>query len=836
MGRWHDVDCVSPAASERILWKLISASHLVFARCEETVEKTPRVFRCWLRSWTPSFLPLPFELPQRIKTRQRYYSYARQFLCYFYRIHHAARGWHEKTEDLSSLQLTATQVAMMDFVWAGFTDLQTECDKTSVCLDVPDSLLENLFQLIAMFWTDLREDGALESSAIANFSGVLGLHPRELVYRRAYDYTPYLSALIWVGRLVLLEYSLPLRPYSYLKLPWPARTSYPDQGRRLRDQLRPKYLQRGSLAPIGYLIERLQHGRAIARREGPRTNISWSIDASVLSIAKSEITMPAFRHTIHASVARAQQQAHDLLFGWWPDVQLAAVKDNLAIHQHGYSFLADPVNQLQNSFRVLSQRAFSPAEGFSLTSRGRQKAIRYLYGRDRLVRFLYGAIHLTSGMPARSEELRMIRWADTASVPRNVFVYRGQIILIFSYNKANTSRNNSFYIVRSPCPAVQHVLFMYLAYIRPFCDFLSRQLQIVTAPYSNLHLFTVHSEAVACFSTQACLKSLRESTPECPVQLSTSLYRQIAISIAKKHLPSLVQPFDPHTPQDYNGFLRLLAFQSGHKPQTHAGTYALEHEFPAKLQPELINRYLENSRAWHHFTLTRDEDVIDANVDCNLQPISQKFEALGYNPDQEGAPYSFTSYNDDSFTSSDEEHAYRSRAAFVINPLPRVVAVSVPRRQKAQHQEQFKPVLGPQRSSLKRKRQARKLSKGPDNPDSDDQNPIRKRGQRCDHVKPDIFFATSPTLIGSDPCGDRFEEEPVVAVDQDSNSASQDKDVEEEQQFQVKRIIDRRIVRGRHVQYQVEWENYPNPTDFTWEPLQQLREDVPEIVDAFERT
>ena len=68
---------------------------------------------------------------------------------------------------------------------------------------------------------------------------------------------------------------------------------------------------------------------------------------------------------------------------------------------------------------------------------------------DHLVRLLYASMHITSGMPARGEELRTIRWGDTVSVPRNVLIYKGQIILIFSYNKANNNTNNSFYIVQS---------------------------------------------------------------------------------------------------------------------------------------------------------------------------------------------------------------------------------------------------------------------------------------------------------------------------------------------------------------------------------------------------
>lgn len=208
---------------------------------------------------------------------------------------------------------------------------------------------------------------------------------------------------------MILEYSLPLKRYSHLRIPWPDRASYGDQAKRLRDQIRPKYLQQGSLSPIGYLIERLQHGRAIAKREGPRTNISWSLDGQTLGIAGSQIHMHQFRRTIHYVIARTQQQVEDLLFSWWPEVKLEKIRDSLSTHRLGYSFLADLENKLQSSFRVLSRRAFSKEGGFSLRKAGRVKAMDYHRGRDRLVRLLYAAIHLTSGMPARGEELTMLR-------------------------------------------------------------------------------------------------------------------------------------------------------------------------------------------------------------------------------------------------------------------------------------------------------------------------------------------------------------------------------------------------------------------------------------------
>ena len=163
---------------------------------------------------------------------------------------------------------------MMNHIWNHLSAVSEQEDRGVLLQPSLDSVYENLFQLLVMFWTDLSHDGNMNRSAIMHFSGVLGIHPTELCFRKPYDYTPFISALLWVGRLIILEYALPLTPYNHLRAPWPERTAYPDQAQRLREHIRPKYLQRGSLAPAGYLIERLQHGRAIARREGPRTNIS----------------------------------------------------------------------------------------------------------------------------------------------------------------------------------------------------------------------------------------------------------------------------------------------------------------------------------------------------------------------------------------------------------------------------------------------------------------------------------------------------------------------------------------------------------------------------------
>jgi hypothetical protein len=136
---------------------------------------------------------------------------------------------------------------MIDFVYTAAAGLNSQ-DAGAFTV-----LAENLFQLFAMFWTDISKDGKMETCALVHFNGVLGIYPRELAYQTAYGFTPTLSAMAWIGRLLLLEYALPLEAYSHLKISWPSRTQYPDQVQRLRDQIHSKYMRKGCFSPLGYI-------------------------------------------------------------------------------------------------------------------------------------------------------------------------------------------------------------------------------------------------------------------------------------------------------------------------------------------------------------------------------------------------------------------------------------------------------------------------------------------------------------------------------------------------------------------------------------------------------
>ena len=84
-------------------------------------------------------------------------------------------------------------------------------------------------------------------------------------------------------------------------------------------------------------------------------------------------------------------------------------------------------------------------------------------------------IHFTGGMPGRSIEIGSIKWCNTRTALRNVFMLHGRLLVVLEYQKAQYSTNRAFYVVRALPPLVSQLLFCYLAFVQPFAESLSHQ-------------------------------------------------------------------------------------------------------------------------------------------------------------------------------------------------------------------------------------------------------------------------------------------------------------------------------------------------------------------------
>jgi hypothetical protein len=87
LGAWAGEDFVSPVADEVKLQQLVQLLDQIFDRCNQTVAATPRLLRCWLRSYTQQeYFPKPFTLPRKSRTQKKYRAFWKQFICFAFRV------------------------------------------------------------------------------------------------------------------------------------------------------------------------------------------------------------------------------------------------------------------------------------------------------------------------------------------------------------------------------------------------------------------------------------------------------------------------------------------------------------------------------------------------------------------------------------------------------------------------------------------------------------------------------------------------------------------------------------------------------------------------------
>jgi len=126
-------------------------------------------------------------------------------------------------------------------------------------------IIEKMFAVTISFIRENFMQGDGRDTPLLYFSAVLGIDLRGKKLRPSYNYTPCLAGIIWIARLITLEYALPKVAYEYEHLP--DRSYYPDHLARVQE-IRRMYLVEGSGSPMSALIGLLVYGFAAAKWEG----------------------------------------------------------------------------------------------------------------------------------------------------------------------------------------------------------------------------------------------------------------------------------------------------------------------------------------------------------------------------------------------------------------------------------------------------------------------------------------------------------------------------------------------------------------------------------------
>ncbi|KAH7471776.1 hypothetical protein FOMA001_g13799 [Fusarium oxysporum f. sp. matthiolae] len=364
-----------------------------------------------------------------------------------------------------------------------------------------EEVLELLFGLIMEFSTEEVIDGRPASTLLVYFSGILGFTADLNSFLPARSYTSNLAALIYIQRLLFLEYALPARGYATLGI-----TRRPRTGQvPLLQKTRLEYLVLGSQSPFEELFSLLAYGRAIAGSETPAFLLRWSDDSQTVSY-KDEISvnLEQFRRLPMTLLERAETLSGQLMYGWKPPCDLSSVKDDISNTTHGFSFVSHPKNDLTEAYLELSLKACT-SQASPLSRKGkwhRGAILAFLKKEEALREILADLMLMTCGGQPRSPDLLEVRVRNHGTAERSFYVYNGFMIYVTRSHKAKRSTNREFIVARFFPFQVGQLLYTYLVYIRPFVDMLAREHE----PYYNdcceqcdaMHMFwSVHARRLS---------------------------------------------------------------------------------------------------------------------------------------------------------------------------------------------------------------------------------------------------------------------------------------------------------------------------------------------------
>jgi hypothetical protein len=481
-------------------------------------------------------------------------------------------------------------------------------EETTIAEDLSmNQLLELIFQLSMTFSTQRFIDGQAASSLLVYFSGVLGFSVDAQRFLPAKNYTPYLSGLIYIQRLLFLEHVLPLRAYPHLGIPRRVRSR---QHERL-NAVRQRYMVTGSESALDEFLSLRDYGRVIARTDPPSFLLRWSDDGETVFYGDEfSVTMSRFRGLVEYFLSQAEVLCTSLLFGLNSAVDLTQVKDDMTNTQAGFSFIQHPDNGLAYAHLKLSTQACTTARNGLVREGGWDWKAVFAYRKrvEALEEIILGGLYTACGQVPRASELLSLECENGSSTERGIYVWNGSLIYVTWHHKAKRATNHEFVVARFMPVRLGHVVYTYLVYIRRFVHLLEREQphppHTPAAAASAERLLFRSGPALGRPWKSSRLKTvLTKATVEVwRRSVNSQLYRQLSIGITEKHVKEVFQPFNRYDDRGATAERNVVfAWQSGHRPIQRATTYGLDGAFPLKLQPALLQAYEWASVRWHEF-------------------------------------------------------------------------------------------------------------------------------------------------------------------------------------------------------------------------------------------
>jgi hypothetical protein len=482
-----------------------------------------------------------------------------------------------------------------------------------------NEFLELIFQLCLSICTETFDDGQPDSTLLVYFSGVLGFSADCRGFLLAKQYCPYLSGLIYIQRLLLLERALPLQAYSSIGI---EKCPQGKQSERF-GTIRRKFMVLGSQSPLDELLSLRNYGLCIARTEPPSTHFQWSDDGETLSCGDLLLSMEKFRKLPAYFIENAEKICNSLMFGLEPSVDLTIIKDSLVNFQEGYSFVTHQKNNLSKSYLELLVRAYtSHGDGLSNNGQWNKKSVDvYLKLVTQLEEQLAGGLYTACGQCPRASELLSLQCESDFSTPCGISIWNGFVIYLLRNNKSKRLTNREFFVARFLPLRLGRVMYKYLTCIRRVAAILRREQLGWPQSYTPQRLL-FHSNGRPWPPSRLTLILEQATTEVWQQKVNIRLYRQISIAITERHVLEVHLPLNRYDDESTDADLNVaFSWQSGHRPLQRGITYGLNGAFPDRLQPALLRAYQWTSTLWHQFIRQPSREIGSHSTTATSQSI-----------------------------------------------------------------------------------------------------------------------------------------------------------------------------------------------------------------------
>ena len=470
-----------------------------------------------------------------------------------------------------------------------------------------ETILELLFGVCISLCKEHPIDSHPSSMTLHFFSGILGFSKSLDAFLPARSFTSHLSALIYIQRLLFLEYALPLRAYSSLGIKRRPRNQQLDR----LNPIRKSYMVIGSESSFEEFFTLRSYGRVMARSDTPPFLLRWSEDGQTVHWgSSSKLSMDQMRLLLRRLIEQAAEICDELLFGLECSVDLSKIKDDITNSKRGFSFVTHPENDLADEYLKLFRRACTADQGKLSSTKGQWnwKAVCGYLAKEKQFSILLASImYLSGGQVPRWSELLNIWCVNGEFVERNVFVYKSMIMYLIRHHKAKRSANNEFIVARFLPAEASQLVYKYLAVIRPFIDLIGRerngdQADVISATSPLLFRAQIDFGSKPLDSAQVNRAFRQKIFSVWNEAVNSRTLRQLCIGITEKHVREVYQPFNRFDDKSDKASRNVVfAWQSGHRPLLRGSTYGLDGAFPTTLQPQLLELYEWASLRWHEF-------------------------------------------------------------------------------------------------------------------------------------------------------------------------------------------------------------------------------------------